>query len=121
MNRTGNISGRNIIYSLTLGWVLIMLPLTFITLKKTWYRILPDIAENVKVLKKGPILASEYVSDNVYENKLKPVVTFELMSKRMLTFEVSRELYCSIEENETGLLTYKEQDKHLYFVGYTKH
>ena len=61
MDRQEKLSIRNVFYGVTLGWFLLMVPLSYVTLNKTWYKLLPEIKSNVTVVKKEVKYSSENI------------------------------------------------------------
>ena len=77
MDRQEKLSIRNVFYGVTLGWFLLMVPLSYVTLNKTWYKLLPEIKSNVTVVKKEVKYSSENIGGDLYS------------SKRLYTFHLS--------------------------------
>ena len=119
VNRTGNISVRNIIYSITTGWSAFILPLIYLTLNRTWYKVLPEIRIPALIRIKGWVATTEIVSDTPFTVQ-KPACTFELPDNRTLTFKIPNEAYKSLEQNDTGVLVYKHQGRWMFFVRFEK-
>ena len=118
MDRHGQLNIRNIFYGMTLGWFLLMLPLGYVTLNKTWYKLLPEIKSNVTVVKKEVKYSSENIGGDLYSSKRLYTLSFELPNKKCLAFPVTLELYNSVKEKEIGELIYKEQGKRIFLVSF---
>ena len=118
MDRHGQLNIRNIFYGMTLGWFLLMLPLGYVTLNKTWYKILPEIKSVAKIVNKKILQSSENIGGDLYSSKLEYTLSFELPNKKCMTFPVTLELYDSVNEKEIGELIYKEQGKRIFLVSF---
>lgn len=118
MDRHEKLSIRNALYGVTLGWFLLMVPLSYVTLNKTWYKLLPEIKSNVTIVKKEIIYSSENIGGDLYSSKRLYTLSFELPNKKCLAFPVPLELYNSVKEKEMGELIYKEQGKRIFLVSF---
>ena len=118
MDRHGQLNIRNIFYGMTLGWFLLMLPLGYVTLNKTWYKILPEIKSVAKIVNKKILQSSENIGGDLYRPKWEYTLSFELPNKKCMTFPVTLELYDSVNEKEIGELIYKEQGKRIFLVSF---
>jgi|GEM_PF-3699604 len=74
---------------------------------------LPELVSSAKLVSKGTEIRGRHTITIYY-------LTFELPDNSRKTFEVSSDIYNSILKNETGILTYKEQDKLIQFLDFKR-
>ena len=56
----------------------------------------------------------------VPRTRTKHYITFELSTRERIVFSVSPEVYCTVLQSEHGILTYKAQGKHTYFIDFQR-
>ena len=74
---------------------------------------LPELVSSAKLVSKGTEIRGRHTITIYY-------LTFELPDNSRKTFKVSSDMYNSVLKNETGILTYKEQDKLIQFLDFKR-
>jgi len=74
---------------------------------------LPELVSSAKLVSKGTEIRGRHTITIYY-------LTFELPDNSRKTFKVSSDTYNSVLKNETGVLTYKEQDKLIQFLDFKR-
>jgi len=74
---------------------------------------LPELVSSAKLVSKGTEIRGRHTITIYY-------LTFELPDNSRKTFKVSSDIYNSVLKNETGALTYKEQDKLIQFLDFKR-
>jgi len=74
---------------------------------------LPELVSSAKLVSKGTEIRGRHTITIYY-------LTFELPDNSRKTFKVSSDMYNSVLKNETGVLTYKEQDKLIQFLDFKR-
>ena len=93
MDRHGQLNIRNIFYGMTLGWFLLMFPLGYVTLNRTWYKLLPEIKSDAELVNKIIRQSSENIGGDLYRPTWEYMLSFELPNKKRMIFPVALELY----------------------------
>jgi Protein of unknown function (DUF2500). len=70
------------------------------------------ISKTSRISRTGPTGGLRYYFDTYY------YVSFQFENGRRENFKLSLKRYNLIAENETGLLTYRENEKHVFFVNF---
>lgn len=91
-----------------------------IILRKTWLRILPEKKELATLIFKHEEGRHAYFSNGTKSTTIKCFFTFELLNGTRKVFNVKSKQFNSFFENESGILVYKEQGKHIYFVNFER-
>ena len=98
-----------------IGWALIFGPLTPIIMRKTWMRVLPEIKVFAKVIDK------QSSNPNVRNNFTRNFLIFELSDRTRKVFDMTKnDVFYTILPNEEGILKFKEQGKHIYFISFER-
>lgn len=91
------------------------------TIEKQNIENLPNIRISTKVVSKNidriseyDVLASQYALVPVYN------ITFEASDGKRFTFQIDQNSYNQILENDTGILTYKENVDQLIFINFER-
>ncbi len=108
-------------------WSVILLIIKFIvekfvsSIEKQNIENLPNINVSTKVVSKNidriseyDVLASQYALVPIYN------ITFEASDGRRFAFQIDQNFYNQILENDTGILTYKENAGQLIFVNFER-
>ena len=74
---------------------------------------LPELVSSARLVSKGTEIRGRHTITIYY-------LTFELPDNSRKTFKVSSDIYNSVLKNETGVLTYKEQDKLIQFLDFKR-
>ncbi len=115
----GKIDIGKFLYSASILWLVVMLPVTWVMVNNFRLKMLPNKKISAKVVQKGTISSIRHVGKTV-SNKINPTITFELSDGRLSTFIVPIDLFNYVFENESGILVYKEQGKYIYFVNFER-
>ena len=116
----GHIQGRNISFSVaTLMFIsgFAMLPI--------WYnwslgKLLPIQKSNAIVVMKETSVKRTLNGNGLETTNVKKFITFDLSNGDRIAFKVPVKKYYTILIGESGLLTYKQQGKHTYFISFER-
>ena len=92
--------------------------------KKIILRNAPTIQSNVTVSSKSIDIAESYGGPGTLSGKIVKtsyIISFDFPDKNRKCFEVDMYQQKSINENDTGILTYKEKGKYFGFVRFLPH
>lgn len=89
-------------------------------MRETWFKILPEEYAQAVVIQKNMRIYTDVCGENFY-TKRKPTITFMLSNNKSFTFDVTMEIYQSVEQGTTGILKYKEYKKWSFFVDFQRH
>ena len=98
-----------------IGWILIFAALNPKIMRKTWMRVLPEIKVFAKVIDK------QSSNPNVRNNFTRNFLIFELSDRTRKVFDMTKnDVFYTILPNEEGILKFKEQGKHIYFISFER-
>ena len=116
----GHIQGRNISFSVaTLMFIsgFAMLPFLY---HWTLGKLLPIQKSNAIVVMKETSISHVYDSEGATRTFVKKFITFDLANGDRIAFRVRLNIFNKILIGESGLLTYKQQGKHTYFISFER-
>lgn len=120
MDRIGNFFIRNILYS-----VVFLALLAGAALIPIWYdwalgKLLPCQQDIATVIFKQTAVSHSQDATGPELTFVKRIMTFELIDGTRLVFRVRENLWFTLLMGERGMLTYKQQGKHTYFIGFER-
>ena len=124
MQQNRNFDLRNVFFSI----FTILFITSFALVPAIWNRtlkvLLPIKSEFVRLISKDINVAKTILSNGTKTTVTKYFLTFEFSNGCRKTFCVNPsssryDIFFSVLQDESGMLCYKEQGKHLYFVSFT--
>ena len=83
-------------------------------------KLLPIQKSNAIVVMKETSISHVYDSEGATRTFVKKFITFDLANGDRIAFRVRLNIFNKILIGESGLLTYKQQGKHAYFISFER-